>query len=54
MDFAGERNNIGQFYMQVSQAFRFWQPKIFLQLQYSGGLELTERRMDIILQTLFP
>jgi hypothetical protein len=42
MDFAGKRNNIGQFYMQVSQAFRFWRPKIFLQLQYSGGLGIAE------------
>ena len=42
VDFTGEKNNIGQFYMQVSQAFRFWQPKIFLQLQYTGGLGITE------------
>lgn len=42
MDFTGQRNNIGQFYMQVSQAFRFWQPKIFLQVQYSGGLGIAE------------
>ncbi|HEV8283972.1 MAG TPA: DUF5020 family protein [Chitinophagaceae bacterium] len=42
MDFTGERNNMGQYYMQVSQAFRFWRPKVFLQLQYSGGLGIAE------------
>src|ERR1700755_2647981 len=42
MDLSGEKNNIGQFYMQVSQAFRFWEPKIFLQLQYNGGLGIAE------------
>lgn len=41
-DFAGERNNMSKFYMQVSQSFRFWQPKIFLSLQYSGGMGITE------------
>lgn len=28
--------------MQVSQSFRFWKPKIFLSLQYSGGMGITE------------
>jgi hypothetical protein len=37
-DLSGTKNNIGQFYMQVSQSFRCWKPKIFVQLQYSGGL----------------
>jgi Domain of unknown function (DUF5020) len=41
-DFIGEKNNMGKFYMQVSQSFRFWKPKIFLSLQYSGGLGITE------------
>lgn len=41
-DFAGDRNNISKFYMQVSQSFRFWKPKIFLNLQYNGGLGVTE------------
>jgi len=43
-DFLGESQNIGKFYMQVSQSFRFWKPKIFLSLQYSGGLGITEPR----------
>ena len=41
-EFTGEKYNAGQFYMQVSQAFRFWRPKIFLQLQYNGGLGIAE------------
>ncbi len=41
-DFTGERNNMGKFYMQVSQTFRCWRPKIFLNLQYSGGAGITE------------
>lgn len=43
-DFIGEKNNIGKFYMQVSQSFRLWKPKIFINLQYSGGLGITEPR----------
>jgi hypothetical protein len=41
-DFSGARNNLSKFYIQVSQSMRFWQPKIFLNLQYSGGLGVTE------------
>ncbi len=40
-DLTGTNDNIGKYYMQVSQDFRFWQPKIFLSLQYSGGLGVT-------------
>src|ERR1700733_12072012 len=29
-DFVGDKNNISKFYIQVSQSFRFWKPKIFL------------------------
>jgi len=40
----GEKNNIGYFFMQVSQSFRCWEPKIYLNLQYSGGLGIAEPR----------
>lgn len=43
-DFSGEKNNMSNFYMQVSQSFRCWKPKIFLNIQYSGGLGITEPR----------
>jgi Domain of unknown function (DUF5020) len=41
-DLLGAGNNIGKFFMQVTQSFRAWTPKIFLQLQYSGGGGITE------------
>ena len=41
-ELTGEKHNTGQFFMQVSQAFRFWTPKIFLQIQYNGGLGIAE------------
>ena len=41
-DFVGQQSNMGKYYMQVSQSFRCWTPKIFLNLQYSGGLGITE------------
>ncbi|MBB6112569.1 protein of unknown function [Mucilaginibacter lappiensis] len=44
VDFTGEQSNIGQFYMQVFQQFRFWKPKIFISIQYSGGLGITTPR----------
>ena len=41
-DFSGRGNNIGQFYSQISQSFRFWEPKICAQVEYSGGLGIVE------------
>lgn len=41
-DFIGEQNNLGKFYMQASQSFRFWKPKVFVHFEYSGGLGVTE------------
>ena len=41
-DLLGEKNNIGKCYLQITQTFRFWQPKFFLHLSYSGGLGVTE------------
>jgi Domain of unknown function (DUF5020) len=43
-DFTGDEDNIGKYYMQVSQEFRFWKPKFFIDLQYSGGLGITTPR----------
>jgi len=40
-DFNGKNNNVGQVFTQVSQTLRFWTPKIFLCLDYSGGLGVT-------------
>lgn len=40
-DLNGKNNNIGQVYSQLSQSLRFWKPKIYLSLNYSGGLGVT-------------
>lgn len=37
-DFTGERSNVGQYFLQVSQNLRYWQPRVYLSLNYSGGL----------------
>ncbi|MDX2071124.1 MAG: DUF5020 family protein [Haliscomenobacter sp.] len=41
MDFNGEKNNIGQLFLQVSQNLRFWKPKVFMALNFTGGLGVT-------------
>jgi uncharacterized protein DUF5020 len=40
-DFSGKNANIGQIFTQVSQTLRFWKPKVYLYLNYSGGLGVT-------------
>lgn len=37
-DLNGENNNIGQTFIQVSQSIKFWKPKVYLSVNYSGGL----------------
>lgn len=37
----GKNNNIGQTFTQISQSIKFWKPKIYLSLTYSGGLGVT-------------
>jgi len=41
-DLNGANHNTGKFYMQVSQSVKFWKPKIYMQLQYSGGMGIAE------------
>ncbi len=41
-DLNGAGHNIGKFFTQVSQSFKFWKPRIYAQLQYSGGLGIAE------------
>jgi hypothetical protein len=40
-DLKGTKGNAGQIFTQVSQTLRFWKPKIYLSLNYSGGLGVT-------------
>ena len=37
-DLSSPKDNIGKSYVQFSQAIRFWKPKVYLAVQYSGGL----------------
>jgi hypothetical protein len=41
-DLEGDGDNIGKAFIQTSQTFRLWKPMIFLSLQYSGGLGVTD------------
>lgn len=41
-DLLGENGSIGKFYVQASQTVRFWEPKVFLEIEYSGGLGIAE------------
>jgi hypothetical protein len=41
-DLQGAGDNIGKAFIQMSQSFKFWKPPIYLSLQYSGGLGVTE------------
>lgn len=40
-DLKGKNNNPGQIFTQISQSLRFWKPKIYFSLGYSGGLGVT-------------
>ena len=41
-DLQGADHNPGKFFTQVSRSFKFWKPKAYLQLQYSGGMGIAE------------
>jgi Domain of unknown function (DUF5020) len=40
-DLKGKNHNMGQVFTQISQTLRFWKPKIYLSVTYSGGLGVT-------------
>ena len=37
----GKKSNVGQVFTQMSQSVKFWRPKIYLSVTYSGGLGVT-------------
>lgn len=41
-DLQGDKNNVGKAYLQTSQSFRLWKPKVLVSVQYSGGLGVTQ------------
>jgi hypothetical protein len=52
-DMKGKNNNIGQVFTQVSQSLRFWKPKVFLSINYSGGLGVTSNSFGFYLSNSF-
>ncbi len=40
-DLGGSQSNISQVYMQVFQQLRLWKPKLYVNVQYEGGLGVT-------------
>jgi hypothetical protein len=52
-DLNGKNNNIGQVFTQVSQSLKFWKPKVYLSLNYSGGLGITPDSYGFYLSNSF-
>jgi hypothetical protein len=52
-DMNGKNNNIGQVFTQLSQSLRFWIPKVYLSLNYSGGLGVTSTASGYYLANSF-
>lgn len=53
IDLRGEDHNVGQVFTQVSQSLRFWKPKFFIYLNYSGGLGMTSDGFGFYLSNAF-
>ncbi len=49
----GEKNNTNQAFLQVSQSLRFWKPKVYLSLNYSGGLGVAQPSFGYYLRNSF-
>lgn len=49
----GKNNNIGQVFTQISQILKFWKPKVYLSLYYSGGLGVTTNLYGYYLSNSF-
>jgi hypothetical protein len=52
-DLKGQNNNIGQVFTQISQSLRFWKPKVYLSLTYSGGAGVTPTSYGFYLTNSF-
>lgn len=49
----GKHNNIGKVFTQLSQSLKFWKPKVYLSLNYSGGLGVTPASYGYYLSNSF-
>lgn len=52
-DMKGKDKNMGQIFTQVSQTLRFWKPKVYLSLTYTGGLGVTPDSYGFYLNNSF-
>jgi hypothetical protein len=52
-DLNGTDNNVGQVFTQISQSLKFWEPKVYLSLNYSGGLGITPDSYGFYLSNSF-
>lgn len=52
-DLKGKKSNVGEAFVQASQSLRFWKPKIYLSLNYSGGLGATDNAFAYYLVNSF-
>jgi len=52
-DLNGKNSNTGQVFTQLSQSLRFWKPKIYLSLNYSGGLGVTSAAFGYYLSSSY-
>jgi hypothetical protein len=49
----GKESNTGQVFTQISQSIKFWNPKIYLSVTYSGGLGVTTTNYGYYLSNSF-
>ncbi len=52
-DLKGQASNVGQVFTQVTQTLRFWKPKVYLSLNYSGGLGVSPDGYGFYLSNAF-
>ena len=52
-DLNGSNGNVGQVFTQLSQSLKFWGPKVYLALNYSGGLGVTAASYGFYLTNAF-
>lgn len=52
-DLKGKNNNAGQIFTQLSQTLRFWKPKVYMSLNYSGGIGVTPDSYGFYLSNSF-
>jgi hypothetical protein len=52
-DMKGKDKNMGQIFTQLSQTLRFWKPKLYLSLTYTGGLGVTPTSYGFYLNNSF-